>query len=119
MDIRVKSAIALMESNLKRGLKPNHLSRSVHLSRSRLRHLFKDETGLSPLQYLNYLKMKRAKELLESSFLSIKEILIEINLNSSSRFALNFKRAYGLTPSAYRTLLRKNPKLPTDSHISV
>jgi AraC family transcriptional regulator of arabinose operon len=119
MDVRVKSAIALMESNLKQGLKLNHLSKSVNLSRSRLRHLFKDETGLSPLQYLNYLKMERARELLESSFLSIKEILIEVNLNNSSRFALNFKKAYGLTPSAYRTRLRKNPKLPTDSHISM
>lgn len=109
----------MMESNLKQGLKPDHLSESVNLSMSRLRHLFKDETGLSPSQYLNHLKMERAKELLESSFLSIKEILIEINFNSSSRFALKFKKLYGLTPTAYRALSRKNPKLPAHSYIGM
>ena len=48
--------------------------------------------------------MERAKHLLESSFLSIKEIGHLVGLNDESHFVRDFKKAYGLSPKCYRTL---------------
>ncbi|MCM3873745.1 MAG: helix-turn-helix transcriptional regulator [Pyrinomonadaceae bacterium] len=59
---------------------------------------------MSPIQYLRSLRMERAKHLLESSFLSIKEIGHLVGLNDESHFVRDFKKAYGLSPKCYRTL---------------
>lgn len=115
MDIRVKIAIDLMEAGFRQGFTIDHLAKTLNLSSSRLRHLFKKETGLSQTQYLNNLKMEMARELLETSFLSIKEIVVEINLKNPSCFARIFKKTYGLPPSAYRALAQKK-KLAKSSH---
>ena len=46
--------------------------------------------------------MERAKELLETSFLSVKEIAHRVGLNDESHFVRDFKMIYGLTPISYR-----------------
>ena len=46
--------------------------------------------------------MESAKHLLESSFLSIKEIAHRVGLNDESHFVRDFKKAYGVPPSLYR-----------------
>jgi AraC-like DNA-binding protein len=48
--------------------------------------------------------MERAKYLLETSFLSVKEITYSVGLNDESHFARDFKKAYGVPPTNYRAL---------------
>lgn len=57
---------------------------------------------MSPIHYLKSLRMERAKELLEKSFLSVKEIAHRVGLNDESHFVRDFKLIYGLTPMSYR-----------------
>ena len=102
MDQRVQQAIALINDNLQREIPFNRLSASVNLSPSRLHQLFKDETGLSPGKYLRLLRMQKAKLLLESTFLSVKQIMRRVGLTDESHFVRNFKKAYGFTPARYR-----------------
>ena len=47
--------------------------------------------------------MERAKDLLESSFLSVKEIAYQVGLNDESHFVRDFKATYGYSPSLYRS----------------
>jgi len=47
--------------------------------------------------------MERAKDLLESSFLSVKEIAYQVGLNDESHFVRDFKSTYGFSPALYRT----------------
>jgi hypothetical protein len=49
--------------------------------------------------------MQRAKELLETTFLSVKEIRTTIGINDHSHFIREFKKSYGMTPAQYRTRL--------------
>lgn len=108
MDQRIQILIALMKDNLHRKLSLSDLARSVNLSRSRLRHLFKIETGISPAHYLHSLRMERAKELLETTSLNVEQIMIQVGVRDRSRFAREFKKAYALTPiqhrAAYQTI---------------
>jgi AraC-like DNA-binding protein len=96
-------ALDFTKANLHRNLSLSELATSVDISRSHLCHLFKTETGMSPGQYLLMLKMQKACELLATTLLSVKYIMIEVGYSSKSHFVRHFKQAYGLTPSEYRT----------------
>src|SRR5262249_31258097 len=74
MDRRVQKVMALIQAELHRSAPLHEVAESVNLSDSRLRHLFKIETGSSPSKFLKALRMQRAKQLCEATFLSIKEI---------------------------------------------
>lgn len=92
------------------------VARSVNLSSSHLNRLFRIETGFSPLQYLKSVRMRKAKELIDTTFLNVKQVMNTVGVKDKCHFARDFKRAYGLTPSQYRraaaTTLRKAKSSP-------
>jgi AraC-like DNA-binding protein len=104
MDLRVHTIQQLMRDNLHRELSLGEFARTVNLSVWRFCHIFRSEVGTSPIQYLRFLRMEKAKQLLESSFLSIKEIGHLVGLNDESHFVRDFKKAYGVPPTRYRLL---------------
>lgn len=63
---------------------------------------------MPPIRYLRQLRMERAKQLLESSFLSVKEIAFQVGLNDESHFVRDFKSTYGYSPALYRSQFRNN-----------
>jgi transcriptional regulator GlxA family with amidase domain len=102
MDSRIYRVIALMGENLQREQSLAALAQAVNISPSRLYHLFKAETGTTPTHYLQTLRMRRAKYLLETTFLRVKEIGMKVGINGDSHFVRDFKLAYGMTPAQYR-----------------
>lgn len=102
MNPKVTKVIALMSENLHREHTPATLAASVNLSTSRLRHLFKDETGHTLVEYMRLLRVRKAADLLATTFLSVKEIMCEAGLTNQSHFVRVFKKEYGLTPTRYR-----------------
>lgn len=103
MEPRIHRVIHLMTGKLRREVPLTVLAQSVNLSPSRLRHLFKDATGLSPAQYLKIQRMEKAKELLENTFLRVKEVMLRVGVKDKSHFTKEFKRLYGLSPVKYRS----------------
>ena len=102
MNNKVQTAARFIQNNLHRNLRLNELAQIVNLSSSRFRHLFKSETGLSPSQYIKLLRMQKAKSLAETTFLTEKEIMVEIGVNDESHFVRDFKKSFGLTPIQHR-----------------
>lgn len=102
MDQRVQMVIDFIIDDLRRKLSLSDMAHSVNLSSSRFRHLFKAETGISPAQYLRLLRMQRARELIETTFLSMKEVMVKVGVSDKRHFAEDFKKVYGLTPAQYR-----------------
>ncbi|HJA94233.1 MAG TPA: AraC family transcriptional regulator [Candidatus Eisenbergiella merdipullorum] len=64
---------------------------------------FKAYTGFRPFEYLNRLKIQKAKELLCDPALTISEISREAGYESHSYFSMLFKRYVGVTPMEYRS----------------
>ncbi len=62
------------------------------------------EVGVSPQRYVNKVRLEKAKELLESGVLSVKEISAEIGFPNVSSFCRGFKARYGTTPREYRKI---------------
>ncbi len=106
MDRRVQMVTAIMEADFERELSLVGLAQFVNLSPSRLHHLFKAEAGVAPACYLRALRLKKSKELLETTFLSVKQIMARVGVKDKSHFERGFKKAYGLTPAQHRAVYR-------------
>ena len=91
-----------MREDVRGELSLSEFAQSVNLSVWRLCHIFKSDVGMPPIRYLRLLRMERAKGLLESSFLSVKEIAFQVGLNDESHFVRDFKSTYGFSPALYR-----------------
>jgi AraC-like DNA-binding protein len=98
----------MMRDDVRGELSLAELAQSVNLSVWRLCHIFKLDVGMPPIRYLRQLRMERAKDLLESSFLSVKEIAYQVGLNDESHFVRAFKSTYGASPALYRAHFRRN-----------
>ncbi|MGH9958873.1 MAG: helix-turn-helix domain-containing protein [Pyrinomonadaceae bacterium] len=102
MDPRVEKAISIIKNVLSKDLPISELARTVNLSPSHLRRLFKTTFGLTTTRYIRSLRLERAKGLLETTLLTVKEIGSECGLKDESHFVQNFKAVHGLTPLRYR-----------------
>ena len=103
MDFRIQLAIRFIKQDLAREFSLRRLASIVDLSPSRFRYVFKSETGLGPKAYIRALRMELAKQLLENTSLTVEQIMIQIGLTDRSHFERGFKKAFGLTPTQYRT----------------
>ena len=97
-----------MRDDVRGELSLTEFAQSVNLSVWRLCHIFKSDVGMPPIKYLRLLRMERAKGLLESSFLSVKEIAFQVGLNDESHFVRDFKSTYGHSPAIYRSQFKRN-----------
>jgi AraC family transcriptional regulator of arabinose operon len=78
------------------------LAARVHLSPARFRHLFRAQTGFAPSQYLRLMRLRRARLLIERTFLTIREVMIAVGYHDPSHFSRDFRRCHGVAPSALR-----------------
>ena len=62
----------------------------------------KSLTGLSPVEFIREMRIKRAAQLLEDRQYNITEVTYMVGMNDSRYFAKCFKATYGVTPSEYR-----------------
>jgi len=108
LDKRVEKIIQMMRDDVRGELSLSEFAQSVNLSVWRLCHIFKSDVGMPPIRYLRLLRMERAKGLLETSFLSVKEIAFQVGLNDESHFVRDFKSTYGFSPALYRSHYRGN-----------
>jgi AraC family transcriptional regulator, arabinose operon regulatory protein len=113
MEPRVDRAVRLMTVGLRSDFSIIRLSESVNLSPSRFSHLFKDETGVSPMRYLKAQRMRQAKLLLETTPLSIKAVMIYVGITDKSHFIKDFRKEFLLSPTKYREQhLRSQERVP-------
>ncbi|MBQ7054474.1 MAG: helix-turn-helix transcriptional regulator, partial [Oscillospiraceae bacterium] len=84
------------------------LAESIDLSEVYFRKLFKAQFDVSPAQYIISVRLKKAKELMRSPFLSLEECALQSGFSSLQYFCRVFKKATGATPGSYRNIIRKN-----------
>ena len=105
MLLKIRRVLGFIDANLEEKITVDQLAEFARVSRSHLCFLFKVETGLAPIQYIKRVRIERARDLLEQTHLSIKEIRARVGLVDRSHFTRGFKEAFGVTPSEYRNKL--------------
>lgn len=108
LDDRVRVALEVLCRHLAEPMTMSDLAGRVGLSPSRLRHLFHQQVGIGPQQFLERQRMARAQQLLDRSSFNVAEISREVGFSNPFYFTLRFKRATGLSPTQYRR--RRKPE---------
>lgn len=98
----VNRARLRIRETLEQEMSIQQIAASLGVSYSNFRKLFKEYTGISPALYQQDLRLQRAKELLTTTALSIKEIAYRLDFDSPDYFSSKFKSKTGLRPSEFR-----------------
>lgn len=99
-------AMSYIEQNMKEDMRIKMLASKAYLSPSYFRKLFKEITGLTPIEYVNSLRISKARQLLDSGNLSITEVGETVGINDPNYFSKIFKAATGMTPTEYKRKFR-------------
>lgn len=101
----VKSVCDYIDLNLEKNPSLDKIADFANYSKYYLTKKFKQETGKTITDYMNELKIKRAKELLLSTNLDIQTIGEQLGFCSPSYFSECFRKYTGQTPAEYRCAL--------------
>ena len=82
------------------------LARAVHLSKDHFGRRFRREFGLSPMRYLLELRLRRARNLLLKSGLSVKQIALTVGFRDPLYFSRAFRRVLRQAPTSVRDIFR-------------
>ena len=95
----IRKAMLYIEKNLSKRVSLRRISEHIH---SYFSKIFKDDTGLSVVQYITLLRIQEAKKLLVYSQLTVNQISKTLGYNRTSYFCKIFKLATTETPHSYR-----------------
>ncbi len=88
-------------------LNVNMLGNELKLTPSYLSKLFKEQNGIGLLDYLYKVRVEHSRQLLKENSMTIGEVATQTGFISSSAFIKMFKKSEGITPGAYRDLVKK------------
>jgi transcriptional regulator GlxA family with amidase domain len=91
-----------LEENLHRILTLEEIAAQARLSVRTLNRRFREQTGTSPLQWVQAARVRRARQLLETTGLSIEQVSSAVGFESATTFRERFNRLVGTSPQAYR-----------------
>lgn len=94
--------IHFLNENIERHLTLKEIAEFSGLSPSRLSAVFKDRTGHSPLNYFNFMKMRKACELLDNTKMKLNQISLKLGIDDQYYFSRLFSKIMGSSPKAYR-----------------
>ena len=106
----VFKAMDYIRDNCLRRITLEDVANEVYLSKAYLSSIFKQETGMSIIDYINQARIAHSKTLLTNTTFSLIEIANECSFGDQSYFSRVFKRYEGVTPKQYRSNVAKHSK---------
>ncbi len=101
---KLDKVIKYVESNLSSEITLDSLAKIAHFHPNYFIRFFKKHTGLSPMHYINNMRMEKAKYLLKLHDMSITEIARKTGFNEVSHFSRTFKSSTGFSPLKFRKI---------------
>ena len=78
------------------------IAKGSGFSESQVRRMFKAKLRVTPIKYINYLRLEKAKKMLTESNFSVFEIAFATGFEDQFYFSRIFKKQYGISPLSYR-----------------
>ncbi len=100
----VDRAIAYIQSHLTDKLSVEEIAASAGYSASYFSHMFAEETGMSPYQFVVKSRIEQAQLMLKTTRLTVQEVAFQCGFNSAANFCYTFRKMLGLSPHEYRKL---------------
>lgn len=104
----VERSLKYIHTNIKQNFSVKELAEMEFLSPSRYREVFRETTGLSPLEYILRQRIHHACELIEQGDLSLSQVAELCGFTDRLYFQRVFKKRMSVTPGEYRASLQKS-----------
>lgn len=98
----VRQTMAYIHEHYAEPVLRTELATRVGLNDRYLTHCFRQETGLSPIKYLNRYRIRQARALLERGEMNVTEVGLAVGFSDPSYFARVFRDEVGVSPRAYQ-----------------
>jgi AraC-like DNA-binding protein len=94
-----------MRENIENSISIKEVLHYVGYSQSHFSTLFKNRTGMSPLSYINHLKVEHASYLLKTTDLKVNQICYKVGIEDPLYFSRLFSKVMGMSPTKYKESL--------------
>lgn len=115
----VLNALEYIEQHYQEEIHISQIVNVSHMSETHFRRKFNEYMHISPSEYVNLVRIKKACEILEKSEDSIADIAIRVGFQTTGAFVRNFKKLVGEVPREWRKSAREGIKNPVNYNISV
>ena len=104
---RIRKMIAYIQSGFAGPITIESISSHANISRSECFRCFMTFCHMTPMEYVNQYRLQRAAQKLAAEDASVSEIGVQCGFSTTSYFGKAFRKAYGMTPSAFRKTLHQ------------
>jgi two-component system response regulator YesN len=108
---QITPAINYIDANYDKHISLADVAKTSHLSVSRLAHIFREQMGITIVDYLTGVRIERAKQLLLATEQNCTEVCFQVGYNNQSYFTRTFKELVGMTPLHFRAKNRRIGKI--------
>jgi two-component system response regulator YesN len=108
----IHKIVEMIEEQYHTQIRVSELAKMVGFQESYLSVLFKKEVGKTVIDYMTYVRLRKARELLQNPEYKIYEISELVGYPDSNHFSKLFKRAEGVLPTEYRSMVLGSSKEP-------
>ena len=102
VSLQLESAIEYVEKNYPNDFKIADLANECHMSETHFRRIFQEKMNMTPVEYVNFVRIKMACELIDKTDISMEDVAEKVGFITPSTFNRNFRRIIGTSPYQWK-----------------
>lgn len=100
--LQLENAIEYVERNYPNNFKIADLANECHMSETHFRRVFQEKMNMTPVEYVNFVRIKKACELIDKTDISMEDVAEKVGFITPSTFNRNFRRIIGTSPYQWK-----------------
>lgn len=96
------SAIEYVDKNYPNNFKISDLANECHMSETHFRRIFQEKMNMTPVEYVNFVRVRKACELIDKTDISMEDVAEKVGFVTPSTFNRNFRRIIGTSPYQWK-----------------
>lgn len=100
--LQLEKAIDYVEKNYFNNFRISDLAAVCHMSETHFRRIFQEKMNMTPIEYVNFVRIKKACELIDKTDISMEEVAQKVGFITPSTFNRNFRRIVGTSPYQWK-----------------
>lgn len=102
VSLQLGSAIEYVDKNYPNNFKIADLANECHMSETHFRRIFQEKMNMTPVEYVNFVRVRKACELIDKTDISMEDVAEKVGFITPSTFNRNFRRIIGTSPYQWK-----------------
>ncbi len=102
ISLQLGSAIEYVDKNYPNNFKISDMANECHMSETHFRRIFQEKMNMTPVEYVNFVRVRKACELIDKTDISMEDVAEKVGFVTPSTFNRNFRRIIGTSPYQWK-----------------